>query len=504
MLMRIKMNKKIYLPTLMSFMMACSCSSTEERSKDSSNKTMLKDTHGQETLVAHTFIWEQGNFETQNWKAPDYSNQEGRIGWSADSFTVPKGLEVNVNFWKDIYQKYSSDEGVVHDSYHIDLVYEVVDFRPIMRDASLSNAQKLKKRRQMVDGIKRKVKRAISAIRNGHKLDDYAKELKNKISKYKEKNILRELPQKGRLRFQLGQKDYIRRGLFHSGAYMDDIEQIFAQYNLPRQLARLPFVESSFNLKAKSKVGASGIWQIMPATARGKLARNHFYDYRNHPLEAAHVAAKLLAYNYRVLEDWPRAVTAYNYGAAGIRRLSRKLGTSDISEMAKKRHRRWGFAASNFYASYLAFLDTEQKAGDIHGPEFKIRKPLNYHRLKLTKNIGWNWLQEELASSWEDFQALNPQFRHFEKDKYAMLKKGLVIYLPVKSKEEFLDSYDKAKSFYPKYDYRIHRVSRGENLSLIARKYRVSVNSIIRMNQLSNRGFIRAGQNLKVPIPLNR
>lgn len=502
--MRTNMKRKIYLPMLLSFMMACSCSSTEEKASTSSNKPMLKDSHGQDTLVAHTFIWEQGDFETKDWKAPDYSNQEGRIGWSKESFTVPKGLETNVNFWKDIYQTYSSDEGVVHDSYHIDLVYEVVDFRPIMRDSSLSNAEKLKKRRQMVDGIKRKVERTIAAIRKGQKLDSYAQELKEKISKYEEKNILRELPKKGRLRFQLGQKDYIRRGLFHSGAYMEDIEKIFAQYNLPKQLARLPFVESSFNLKARSKVGASGIWQIMPSTARGKLARSHFYDYRNHPLEAAHVAAKLLAYNYRVLEDWPRAVTAYNYGAAGMRRLSRKLGTSDISEMAQKRYRRWGFAASNFYASYLAFLDTEQKASSIHGSNFQIRKGLEYHRLKLSKNIGWNWLQDELQAQWEEFKALNPQFRNFERDKYASLRKGRVIYLPVSSKKDFLVSYNKQKSFYPKYDYRIHRVSRGENLSLIARKYRVSVNSIIRMNQLNNRGFIRAGQNLKVPIPLKR
>lgn len=499
--MRIKKDK-IILVLFSSLLMGASCSNSQKQSSPINSN--ITDTHGQETLVAHTFVWDDGKFETENWETPNYENQDSRIGWKPNSFTVPKGLEVNVNFWKNIYQKYSSHEGVLHDSYHIDLVYEVVDFRPIMRDSSLTQSQKLRARRKLVDGLKRKVKTAIVAIRKNHKLDSYAQNLKQKISSYKEKNILRELPKKGRLRFQLGQKDYIQKGMFHSGAYMAEIERIFAEYKLPKQLARLPYVESSFNLKARSKVGASGIWQIMPSTARGKLARSYYYDYRNHPLEAAHVAAKLLRYNYKVLGDWPRAITAYNFGAAGMRRLSKKLRTSDISEMAKKRHRRWGFAASNFYASYLAVLDTENKASELFGSKFQKRKSLEQVRVKLKKGLSWKWFQAQWPGKMDEVKRLNPQFAFHRMDDFSLLRRGLVFYLPKSGEVEFQAAVNATKAYQPKNSFRIHRVSRGETLSNIARRYRVSVSSIMKMNQIASARYIQIGQKLRVPMRMNR
>lgn len=483
--------------------MGASCSNSETK-KQSSIDSNITDKHGADTLVAHTFVWSSGDFETRDWQSPDYSKQEGKIGWTPDAFEIPKGLEVNVNFWKNIYQKYSSHEGVLHDSQHIDLIYEVVDFRPIMRDKDLNNSQKLRKRRKLVDSLKRKVKQAISDIRNKRDLNSYAKSVQEKISRYEERNILRELPKKGRLRFQLGQKDYIQKGMFHSGAYIEEIERIFKSYNLPKELARLPYVESSFNLKARSKVGASGIWQIMPSTARGKLARSFYYDYRNHPLEAAHVAAKLLRYNYKVLGDWPRAVTAYNYGAAGMRRLSKKLRTNKIEEMASKRHRRWGFAASNFFASYLAVLDTENNANSLFGSDFKTRVALSQERYRLAKGLSWKWVSQELSKDIEEFKRLNPQFRYHRMDSYASLRKGLAVYLPKSSHSTFVSAVKNTKPYRSKNQFRVHRVSRGETISNIARRYRVSVSSIMKMNPVASARYLQIGQKLRVPLPMKR
>ena len=78
-----------------------------------------------------------------------------------------------------------------------------------------------------------------------------------------EKNKFTEAARRGRLRYQAGQRDQFTRGIMQSGRYLRQMEEIFKEEGLPIELTRLPFVESSFNLSAKSKVGASGIWQFM-------------------------------------------------------------------------------------------------------------------------------------------------------------------------------------------------------------------------------------------------
>src|SRR5262249_39942427 len=75
------------------------------------------------------------------WQPPHYPGQEQALGWSPDVFSVPAGLEQRVAFWVDIYTKYSTDEGVLHDSQYVPVVYGEVDFAPIMKDSTLSERQ---------------------------------------------------------------------------------------------------------------------------------------------------------------------------------------------------------------------------------------------------------------------------------------------------------------------------------------------------------------------------
>src|SRR5690606_22709448 len=115
-----------------------------------------------------------------------------------------------------------------------------------------------------------------------------------------------------RLRFQLGLKDRFLDGVKLSGEYLPFMDRIFIEHGLPFELTRLPIVESRYNAKARSKVGASGIWQFMPRTGADFMMINDAVDERNDPLRATEAAAKLLSINYKTLGNWPLAVTAYN------------------------------------------------------------------------------------------------------------------------------------------------------------------------------------------------
>ena len=131
----------------------------------------------------------------------------------------------------------------------------------------------------------------------------------------------------------------------------------------------MPHVESSFNPAAYSKVGAAGLWQFMPSTAKRFMRVDSLVDERLDPYSATEAAANLMLYNYRLLGTWPLAVTAYNHGPGGLRRAQEQLGTSDIAVIVKRyQGATFGFASRNFYVSFLAALEVDRNAEKYFGP----------------------------------------------------------------------------------------------------------------------------------------
>ena len=136
---------------------------------------------------------------------------------------------------------------------------------------------------------------------------------------------------------------------------------------LPRELAALPHVESSFDPTAYSKVGAAGLWQFMPGTGRRFLRVNDAVDERLDPYRATEAAAQLLDYNYRLLGNWPLALTAYNHGA-------KACVAPRLHGHLRHRHHRaqypspsFGFASRNFYVSFLAALEIDRNPEKYFG-----------------------------------------------------------------------------------------------------------------------------------------
>ncbi|HEY1078664.1 MAG TPA: lytic murein transglycosylase, partial [Bdellovibrio sp.] len=157
--------------------------------------------------------------DSRPWRAPTFAEQNKALGYSENAFAIPKGMEKQVQFWVDIYTKYSSNQGVIHDAENVENVYEVVDLTGLTTERA---------KQKKIDQVK-----AIIGL---------------KLNK----------EEKDRLRFQLGQKDRMQEAIFFSGRYLEEMEKIFRDAGVPMELTRLAVVESSFNIMARSKVGASG------------------------------------------------------------------------------------------------------------------------------------------------------------------------------------------------------------------------------------------------------
>lgn len=308
--------------------------------------------------------------ESRPWRSPVFSDQVSALGYSESAFAVPTGMEKQVQFWLDIYTKYSSDQGVIHDAENVETVYEVVD---------LSGLTTEREKQRKVDEVK--------------------KVISEKLSK----------EEKERLRFQLGQKDRMQDAIFFSGRYIEDMEKIFREAGLPIELTRLAFVESSFNIMARSKVGASGIWQIMPYTARPYRMISVAVDKRNHPLEATKLAAKLLRQNYSMLESWPLAVTGYNHGPTGVLKMTKSYSTRELGELIQnvRSRRSFGFASRNFYASFLAALEAERNAVKYYGSVI-WSKPLDAQEFKLPVSVKYKEILAWFDGDGSKAQIFNP------------------------------------------------------------------------------------------------
>lgn len=329
------------------------------------------------------------------WHPPDFSGQQGLLGWSENAFEIPKGLESRVAFWRDIYTKYTTEQGLLHDRDDVSVVYEELDFSSIMNDPNTNVFQKAREREKVVKQRRKALEERLKRLHGVKSPEDLSGEdlrLWKLFEPISDADKFKDAASRGRIRFQLGQKDRFLAGIYHSGRYLRQMERIFREEGLPIELTRLPFVESSFNIHARSKVGASGVWQFMRRTARSYLKINSDVDERNDPLKATRASARLLRSNYALLQSWPLAVTGYNHGPNGVHNITRKMGTRDLGEIVNNySSRRFGFASENFYACFLAALEVERDAkkffGDVKwGPEVdatevKLKKPLPFRLL---------------------------------------------------------------------------------------------------------------------------
>lgn len=265
-----------------------------------------------------------------------YEPPKKKAGKRDSAFHVPAGLKNEVDFWSKIYSRYTTDQAVLHDPDDLSKVYAVVK---IPHCDEPPTKECLKIREDAVESEKELLKEKLK-LGNGAKI-----------------------------RAQVGQKDKFLAGIESSRNYLGDIENVFSEFDIPKEISRLAFVESMFDPRAYSKSGAAGIWQLMPSTAKILgLTVNKQLDERYDPVKSTRAAAKHLFRDYQRLGSWPLALNAYNSGPGRLADASAKLGTKDIVKIIKQySHPAYGFAARNFYPCFLAVLDVYENQDRYFG-----------------------------------------------------------------------------------------------------------------------------------------
>lgn len=356
------------------------------------------------------------------WRAPQFKN--------LDLFPVPDGLKQNYQFWLDIYSKYTTNEGVLHDTDHIGIVYEVFDFTKMAARSDMGPIRKELNRERIIERSKKRWQATLKKLhktKNPNSLSPQERKIWDAFAGIKEKNKFLEAAKDDRIRFQLGQKDRVIQGIFLSGRYLEEFEQIFSSAGVPIELTRLAFVESSYNVLARSKVGASGLWQIMPYTAKGIFIDDPAVDLRNHPYQATRLAARLLRSNYRMLQDWPLAITGYNHGPTGVRKVTEKYNSRNIGELVDRGA--FGFASRNFYASFRAILEVESNAPKYLGTVFWSKR-FDTEEVRLPLSIEWADLVRWFDGKEFEAEVLNPHINRIAQQGKRSIPRGIFVAVP--------------------------------------------------------------------------
>lgn len=409
---------------------------------------------------------------------------------ASDAFVRPAALEADIAFWRRIYTEVSTAGGVIHDPVELSVVYEIMKFPPDISSKERSNR---------IDSTKKKYSRMLERLAAG--AQDLSPEEERVHALWPKGTRRARFEQASEeIRFQLGQSDRFLEGVVRSGAYMDYIAATFEKQGLPRELAALPHVESSFNTYAYSKVGAAGMWQFMRATGRRFLRIDNVVDERLDPYRSTEAAARFLEQNYIVLGSWPLALTAYNHGTAGMRRAQEQMGTSDITTIVRNySSRSFGFASRNFYVAFLAALEIDANPDKFFGPV--KRNPLDSSRIVVMPNfVPASQIAASLDLERDVLRKLNPSLLPSVWSGSRHVPRGFEFRVPSHiDLTAALSKLSGAERFEAQVADSQHRVRNGETLSVIASRYGVGTTRLAELNGLKRPYRIHAGQVLSLP-----
>jgi peptidoglycan lytic transglycosylase D len=285
----------------------------------------------------------------------------------------------------------------------------------------------------------------------------------------------------------------ISRGLARSGRYMPMIHRIFGEEGIPKDLAQIALIESSFLPHARSPVAAHGIWQFMPRTGRQfGLTANSIVDERSDPEKATRAAARYLSYLHELFDDWYLAMAAYNAGEGKILRSMQRTGARDFWELAASgaiRPQTQNYVPAVIAATLIA-------RNPVHyGFEVEYEPALSYETVTLDRPVHLKHLAGS-DSTLEELLRLNPELRSAFTPRQP---EGYELKIPVGTREDMQLAFAAAPTAVFPVARRRHVVRRGETLASIARRYGVSVGALASANRISRKARLPKGRTLIVP-----
>ncbi|MGO2294018.1 MAG: LysM peptidoglycan-binding domain-containing protein [Psychroflexus halocasei] len=291
--------------------------------------------------------------------------------------------------------------------------------------------------------------------------------------------------------------------------YFPLFEQTFDKYDIPLEMKYLALVESALNPRAKSRVGATGLWQFMYTTGKMyDLDVSSYVDERMDPIASTEAAAQYLKKLYTMFDDWDLALAAYNSGPGNVSKAIRRSG-GEINYWKLRRflpRETAGYVPSFQAMMYLfEYADEHNLAPNEPSHVFYATDTIRTKKLIKLEHVA---TATDLDLEYLKF--LNPSYKlgiiPYEKDKNYYLRlpyHAVGLFVANENKiynyaETQLAQQEEPLPKYYKADDKIrYRVRSGDYLGKIASKFGVYTSQIKRWNNLRS-DRLKIGQRLTI------
>ena len=317
--------------------------------------------------------------------------------------------------------------------------------------------------------------------------------------------------------FLKNRRSSLERLMTLSDYYFPMFEQEMSNQKIPLEMKYLAIIESALNPKARSRAGATGLWQFMYSTGKGYgLEVNNYVDERSDPIRSTKAAAKYLNELYKIFGDWDLTLAAYNSGPGNVTKaIRRSNGKTNYWNLRPYLPRE----TAGYVPAFLATLYIFEYAKE-HG--FKPQKRANHvfetDTVRVKQAISFKDISDITGMDVKDIQFFNPSYQldvvpYVEGRNYA-------VRLPISeigkfvANEEAIYAYlneEKANREQPlpqvvkgdqyaggrSSNKTVYTVKKGDNLGKIATRHGVTVSNLKRWNRIKGSN-IRVGQRLSI------
>jgi membrane-bound lytic murein transglycosylase D len=285
-------------------------------------------------------------------------------------------------------------------------------------------------------------------------------------------------------------RGYFTKWLTRKSRYEELVHKKLEARGMPKDLIYLAMVESGFNPKAWSKASAAGMWQFISGTGRRYgLMDDWWCDPRRDPMLATDAALEYLNDLHDEFQDWHLAMAAYNCGEGKIRRFLNQDSARGYWQMPLPQETR--FYVPKILAAMIIGHNPERYGFHIENPEPAIA----FDTVTINHCLTIAIIAKSAGVSQDTILSLNPSLRRWCTPPN---RTGHVLYLPTGTRETFCRNYEQLDKT-TLVNWRHHIVAKGENISAIASKYRVSVAAINATNKIKG-NRLRKGQSLLIPL----
>ena len=317
--------------------------------------------------------------------------------------------------------------------------------------------------------------------------------------------------------FLKNRRSSLERLMSLSDYYFPMFEQEMSNQKIPLEMKYLAIIESALNPKARSRAGATGLWQFMYATGKSYgLEVNNYVDERSDPVRSTKAAAKYLNELYKIFGDWDLTLAAYNSGPGNVTKAIRRSGGKtnywNLRPYLPKE-------TAGYVPAFLATLYIFEYAKE-HG--FKPQKRANHlfqtDTIRVKQAIPFKDIAEITGMDVQDIQFFNPSYqldvvpyvegRNYavrlpisEIGKFVANEQAIYNYLNEQKaqREQILPEVAKGEQYAGGKSTKktIYTVKKGDNLGKIASRHGVSINNLKRWNRMKS-NKVRVGQRLSI------